>query len=215
MAGSVIAIDVVSDVICPWCFLGKRRLDRALESLPEGTAEIRWRPFLLDASIPREGLDRQDYLRRKFGEARLATLHDPLIAAGKADGVPYRFDRIARTPNTLDAHRLLRWAAAAGRQHAMAERLFLAYWNEGKDVGDRAVLRSFADEVSVDGADRLDSDADLEAVRAEIDAAAAMGIASVPTFIVGNRYAVIGAQPAEVLKSAITRALFDARSAAG
>ncbi len=210
-----IVVDVVSDVICPWCFLGKRHLDQAIAALNPGSVEVRWRPFLLDATIPREGLDRGEYLTRKFGAERIKDLHAPLIAAGKAAGVPYNFDRIARTPNTLNAHRLIAWSHAAGKQHAMAERLFMDYWSHGKDVGDHRVLIEAAIAVGLDGAlvaQLLASEADLDRVIAEINQAAEFGITGVPTFIFGNRYAVVGAQPPEVLKAGITRALLEARA---
>lgn len=210
-----IVVDIVSDVICPWCFLGKRHLDRAIASLEAGSVEVRWRPFLLDASIPKEGLDRKEYLTRKFGAERLDGLHAPLIAAGKAAGVPYNLERITRTPNTLNAHRLIAWSHAAGKQHEMAERLFMDYWSEGKDVGDARVLIDAAVAVGLDAtlvAQLLGSEADLDAVIAEINQAAEFGITGVPTFIFGNRYAVVGAQPPEVLKAGITRALLEARA---
>lgn len=210
-----IIVDIVSDVICPWCFLGKRHLDKAIASLDAGSVELRWRPFLLDATIPKEGLDRKEYLTRKFGAERLKDLHAPLIAAGKAAGVPYNFERITRTPNTLNAHRLIAWSHAAGKQHEMAERLFMDYWSEGKDVGEPRVLIDAAVAVGLDAtlvAQLLASEADLDAVIAEINQAAEFGITGVPTFIFGNRYAVVGAQPPEVLKSGITRALLEARA---
>jgi predicted DsbA family dithiol-disulfide isomerase len=211
-----IIVDVVSDAICPWCFLGKRHLDMAIAALDGASVEVRWRPFLLDASIPKEGMDRKEYLTDKFGAGRLKDLHAPLIAAGKAAGVPYDFDRITRTPNTLNAHRLMRWAHAAGKQHEMAERLFMDYWSEGKDIGEPRVLINAAVAVGLDGtlvAQLLGSEADLDAVIAEINQAAEFGITGVPTFIFGNRYAVVGAQPPEVLKAGITRAMLEARSA--
>jgi predicted DsbA family dithiol-disulfide isomerase len=210
-----IIIDIVSDVICPWCFLGKRHLDMAIASLDDAAVEVRWRPFLLDASIPKEGMDRKDYLTRKFGAERLKDLHAPLIAAGKAAGVPYDFERISRTPNTLNAHRLMRWAHAAGKQHEMAERLFMDYWSHGKDVGEPRVLLDAAIAVGLDAtlvAQLLGSDSDLDQVIAEINQAAEFGISGVPTFIFGNRYAVVGAQPPEVLKAGITRAKLEARA---
>ena len=116
MTADPIVIDIVSDVVCPWCFLGKRRLEKAMAMLPEQRFSIHWRPFQLDSTIPREGMPRKTYLERKFGAARLATLHDPLIAAGKAEGIPFAFDKITRSPNTLNAHRLIRWAGEAGKQ---------------------------------------------------------------------------------------------------
>jgi predicted DsbA family dithiol-disulfide isomerase len=211
---AAITIDIVSDVICPWCYLGKRRLDRALSQMPDLECEIRWRPFLLDASIPKEGMDRTEYLTKKFGAERLATIHDPLKAAGDAEGLPYAFDKITRTPNTLNAHRLLRWATVEGRQHDMAERLFRLYWTEGQDVGDRDVLLKAAVDEGLDGtiiAQLLNSEADLDAVIEEINTAADLGITGVPTFIFAARYAVVGAQPPEILKGAITRAMLEAR----
>ncbi len=205
----MIAIDVVSDVICPWCFLGKRRLDKAVAALDGIETEINWRPYQLDPSIPKQGIDRSEYLTRKFGAARLATLHDPLVEASKADGVPYRFDRITRTPNTLDAHRLIRWAHVSGRQHDMAERLFMAYWHDGLDIGDKDVLLKLAVDAGLDGtlvSQLLHNEADLDAVIAEINQAQRMGISGVPTFIIAGRYGVTGAQSPDVLKGAILKA---------
>lgn len=201
-------IDVISDVICPWCFLGKRRLDAALESLPDLDVFVRWRPFMLDPTIPPEGMDRQAYMLNKFGPERLKTIHDPLIAAGSELGVPYRFDAITRTPNTLDAHRLIRWAHTVDRQHDVTERLFMAYWSEGQDVGDRAVLARCAGEAGLNAAqiaELLDSGQDVENVQAEIAHAGDIGITGVPTFILAQRYALSGAQSPEVLADAIGR----------
>ena len=201
-------IDVVSDVICPWCFLGKRRLDKAIARLDGIDIMVRWRPFALDPTIPPEGKDRDVYLARKFPPERLKTLHEPLIAAGDADGVPFRFEAIARTPNTLDAHRLMRWSHTIERQHDMAERLFMAYWSEGKDVGDRAVLAREAGAAGLNTAqiaDLLDSDQDVEEVKTEIAHASAIGVTGVPTFIFAQSYALVGAQSPEVLADAIGR----------
>jgi predicted DsbA family dithiol-disulfide isomerase len=210
-----VTIDVVSDVICPWCFLGKRRLDRALSLHPDTPVDIRWRPFLLDATIPQEGIPRQVYLERKFGPERLKTIHDPLKAAGDAEGIPYAFDRITVTPNTLNAHRLLRWAQVKGLQHRMAERLFQLYWLEGADVGSSAVLIDAAAQLGLDStviARLLAGDADLDAIIEEIATAAEIGITGVPTFIFGGHYAVVGAQPPEVLASAIMRVALETRA---
>jgi predicted DsbA family dithiol-disulfide isomerase len=201
-------IDVVSDVICPWCFLGKRRLDAALENLDGLDVFVRWRPFMLDPTIPPEGLDRQDYMLKKFGEERLRTIHDPLIAAGEDLGVPYNFDAITRTPNTLDAHRLIRWAHTIERQHETAERLFMAYWSEGQDVGDRDVLARCAGDVGINAAqirELLDSEQDVAETKAEIQHATTIGVTGVPTFILAQSYALVGAQSPEVLADAIGR----------
>ena len=201
-------IDVISDVICPWCFLGKRRLDKALSTGEGLDIMVRWRPFMLDPTIPPEGLDRTQYLTNKFGAERLATLHDPLIAAARELAVPYDFEAITRTPNTLDAHRLMRWSHTIERQHDMAERLFMAYWSEGLDVGDRAVLAKCAGDIGINAAqiaELLDSEQDIAEVKAEIQHASDIGVTGVPTFIFGQSYALSGAQPPEVLADAIGR----------
>lgn len=203
MAHSVITIDVVSDVICPWCFLGKRRLEKALALIPEIKTEVIFRPFFLDASIPPEGLDRQAYMRAKFGEERLKTIHDPLIKAGKEDGVPFHFDKITRTPNSLDAHRLIRWALEAGRQLEMVEALFVAYWRDGKDIGDHATLIAIAQSQGLDVRSELASDKDKNEIMQECIKAQQMGISGVPTFIINQKYGVSGAQAAEMLAETI------------
>jgi predicted DsbA family dithiol-disulfide isomerase len=201
-------IDVVSDVICPWCFLGKRRLDAALARLDGLDVFVRWRPFMLDPTIPPEGLARQDYMLAKFGPERLKTIHDPLIAAGEELGVPFDFDAVTRTPNTLDAHRLIRWSHTVERQHETAERLFMAYWSEGQDVSDRDVLARCAGEVGINAEqirELLDSAQDVEETKAEIQHAGNIGVTGVPTFILGQSYALVGAQSPEVLADAISR----------
>lgn len=204
-----LVIDVVSDVICPWCFLGKRRLDKALALVPEVNVQVIFRPFFLDPTIPPEGMDRRAYMVAKFGEERLNTIHDPLIQAGKEDGVPYAFDRITRTPNTLNAHRLLRWAQTEGVQAAVAEALFMAYWNKGEDVGDTAVLTAIAAAQGLDGEDirrKLSTDEDAEAVMAEVQQAQAIGVTGVPTFILASRYGIVGAQSPQYIADAIRKA---------
>ena len=203
-----IEIDVVSDVICPWCFLGKRRLDKAIGMLDDIKVEVNWRPFFLDPTIPKEGMSRRSYLENKFGAERLKTIHDPLIAAGKEDGVPYALDRITRTPNSLDAHRLMRWSHVSGKQHDVAERLFMAYWNAGLDVGDHAVLLKIAGDAGMDRDDvseKLESGTDVETVNAEVSHAYRMGVTGVPCFIFAQKQGLIGAQPAEQLAEAIRR----------
>ena len=205
----MITIDVVSDVICPWCFLGKRRLDKALSLIPEVKAEVIFRPFFLDPNIPQDGLSRQDYMENKFGKERLKTIHDPLIAAGKEDGVPYHFDKITRTPNTLDAHRLIRWAKLEDKQAEVVEALFMAYWSQGRDVGDHKVL---ADIAAAHGMDRakvlreLASDRDKSEVLQETIQAQQIGVTGVPTYIINRKYGVVGAQGAEMLAEQIRKA---------
>jgi predicted DsbA family dithiol-disulfide isomerase len=151
MMRTSVVIDLVSDVICPWCFLGKRRLDKAIALVPEADVAVRWRPFFLDPTIPPEGQDRRQYLVNKFGEERLKTLHEPLEAAGKVDDVPYAFDKITRTPNTVNAHRVIRWAGESGVQQDVVEALFLAYWRDGRDVGDSDTLVTVAKSCGMDG----------------------------------------------------------------
>jgi predicted DsbA family dithiol-disulfide isomerase len=205
----MISIDVVSDVICPWCFLGKRRLDKALALIPDVKAEIIFRPFFLDPTIPWEGLDRQEYMTAKFGVERLKTIHDPLIKAGQEDGVPYHFEKITRTPNTLDAHRLLRWAMVESKQPEIAEALFMAYWSEGRDVGDHQVLAEIAE---AHGMNRegvlkaLASEQDKTEVLAETSQAEKMGVTGVPTYIINRKYGVVGAQSAALLAEQIKKA---------
>lgn len=200
-------IDVVSDIICPWCFLGKRRLDVALAAM-DMDVFIRWRPYMLDLTIPPGGLDRQTYMLDKFGAERLKTIHDPLIEAGKEIGVPYNFELITRTPNTLDAHRLIRWAHTVDRQTEMVERLFMAYWSEGQDVGNRAVLAQLAGEAGINAEqirELLDSEQDVAETKTEIQHALDIGVTGVPTFILAQSYALVGAQSPEVLADAINR----------
>jgi predicted DsbA family dithiol-disulfide isomerase len=206
---TTLTIDVVSDVICPWCFLGKRRLDKAIAELGSDVApEVRWRPFLLDPSIPKEGIDRTLYLERKFGSERVAELHKPLRSVGAAEGINYAFEKIRVTPNSLNAHRLVRWAHMQNLQNAMVERLFSLYWLEGADIGASDVLIRAGVDVGLDGtlvAQLLGSEADLDPVIAEINQATEIGITGVPTFILAGKYALVGAQSPEALRDAILR----------
>jgi predicted DsbA family dithiol-disulfide isomerase len=210
VAHTVITIDVVSDVICPWCFLGKRRLDKALSLIPEVKAEVVFRPFFLDPSIPQNGLSRQEYMEAKFGKERLKTIHDPLIAAGRADGVPYHFDKITRTPNTLDAHRLIRWAKIEGKQAEIVEALFMAYWSEGRDVGDHKVLAAIATAHGMDGEKvlaALATDQNKMEVLQETQQAQQIGVTGVPTYIINRKFGVVGAQDASMLAEQIKKAV--------
>ena len=209
-----ITIDVVSDVVCPWCYVGKHRLEKALAMMPERDFAIFWRPFQLDPTIPKEGMPRRAYLERKFGAERLADLHKPLIEIGKAEGIPFAFDKITRSPNTLDAHRLLRWAQESGRQNEMADRLFALYFVEGADIGSSDVLTKAAADVGLDAAlvaQLLVTEADLDPVIAEINAAQKMGISGVPTFIFAARFAISGAHPAETIRKAIEQSALTER----
>jgi len=204
-----LTIDVVSDVVCPWCYLGKKRLEQALAK-EKGEIEVRWRPYQLDPTIPPDGLDRKVYMRNKFGDdGRLEQVHDRLRALGAEEGIAYAFDKIERAPNTLDAHRLIRWAAASGAQDLIVEKLFSLYFVEGRDIGDRKLLVEVAREAGMDADNvekRLADGADEKEVRQEIAQAQSLGVTGVPYFVVASRFGVPGAQSAEVLSAAIERA---------
>lgn len=202
-------IDVVSDVMCPWCYIGKRRLARAIVMCgPEFEAEIRWRPFQLDATIPPEGMDRQEYLDRKFGRERAAENYKRIQEVGAMEGIPFAFDHIARSPNTLDAHRLIRWAATGDQQDAVVERLFALYFTEGADIGDHDVLIGVSREADMDVdlvAEMIASETDRDKVQEEIELAQQLGVEGVPTFVIASRYMLVGAQPAENLAEALAQ----------
>ncbi|MFL1875803.1 DsbA family oxidoreductase [Hansschlegelia beijingensis] len=210
-----LSIDVFADPVCPWCWIGKRRLEAALAARPDVEAVIRWRPYQLDPSIPPEGLDREEYLESKFDDvARLRATLDQITAIGRDEGIAFLFADITRAPNTLDAHRAIRWAAEEGpvAQGALIERLFEAYFTEAEDISDLDVIGRAADEAGLDWEtlrDRLDSDEDVEDVREEIAQARAIGVEGVPCFIFENKLVVMGAHPPEVLVEAIDRALGD------
>ena len=194
-------IDIVSDVVCPWCYIGKRRLEKALALRPEIEAEITWRPFQLNPDLPPEGVERQAYLAAKFGgNTHADRIYANVTEAGATVDIPFAFDRIRRTPNTRDAHRLLRYAAAAGSGERMVEALFRGYFVDGRDIGDRAVLAEIAGGVGLDAAEAgawLASPAELEQVLAEDRSARRLGINAVPCFIFERQYAVSGAQEPE------------------
>jgi predicted DsbA family dithiol-disulfide isomerase len=203
-------IDVISDTVCPWCFIGKRRLQRAMAMRGDIAFDVRWRPFQLDPTIPREGLDRQAYLDAKFGDGGVAEAHRLLTLEGAKEGIVFAFDAIRRAPNTLDSHRLIRWAEMAGVQDDVVERLFIAYFENGEDIGDIRVLSDIADLCGMDGVDiakMLESDADTALVEREEKLAREMGVTGVPAIIFGGRIAVSGAREPEILAAAIDKAL--------
>lgn len=146
-------IDIVSDTVCPWCFIGKRRIERAMALRPDVKFDVVWRPYRLDPSIPREGVDRRAYLKAKFGDSpRTSAMGEAIRSEGESEGIAFAFDKIARSPNTLDSHRLIRWSANAGKQDQIVERLFQAYFIEGQDIGNSAVLSEVAAKAGMDGA---------------------------------------------------------------
>ncbi|MCV3241589.1 DsbA family oxidoreductase [Mesorhizobium sp. ZC-5] len=204
-----ITVDVVSDVVCPWCFIGQKRLDKAVAAVPEVAVDIRWRPYQLDPTIPPEGKDRKQYMLAKFGnEERIREIHQRIEPLGAAEGIVFDFGAIKVAPNTLDAHRVIRWAGTAGDgvQNRLVRRLFQLNFEEGANIGDQAVLLEAARESGMDVAvveALLPTDADRDAVSSEIATAGRMGITGVPCFLLEGKYAVMGAQDAETLADAI------------
>lgn len=200
-------IDIVSDVMCPWCFIGKRRLEKALAIANDVDVEVAWHPFQLDPTLPPGGKDRRVYLEEKFGGAENADrIYDRVRAAGAEEDIPFAFEKIERSPNTLDAHRLIRWAGIEGVQDAVVERLFNLYFIEGADLTKDETLKGAAKDAGMDPemvGRLLASDADLAETEAEVVHAQAIGVQGVPTFILDGKYAVSGAQPAEILADAI------------
>ncbi|MBZ9993626.1 DsbA family oxidoreductase [Mesorhizobium sp. BH1-1-4] len=206
---NAITVDVVSDVVCPWCFIGQKRLDKAVAAAADVEVHIRWRPFQLDPTIPRQGKDRREYMLAKFGsDERIREIHARIEPLGEAEGISFAFDAIKVAPNTLDAHRLIRWAGAAGEdvQNRLVRRLFQLNFEEGANIGDHSVLVEAAREAGMDAsvvATLLPSDADVEAVGTEIATASRMGITGVPCFLLEGKYAVMGAQDVDTLADAI------------
>ncbi|MBI1217905.1 MAG: thioredoxin domain-containing protein [Rhodobacteraceae bacterium] len=195
----MIQLDIFSDPVCPWCYIGKTYLDRALEAAPNHPFAVEWHPFQLNPDMPAAGMDRADYLAAKFGgRDRAAQIYDRIAQAARVAGIEIDFDRIDRIPNTLDAHRLIHWAGLEGRQTPAVAALFRAYWREGRDIGDADVLTDIAASLGLDReviARLLAGDADREAMAARDAHARARGVTAVPTFIVGGQYALPGAQP--------------------
>jgi predicted DsbA family dithiol-disulfide isomerase len=208
-----VRIDIISDVVCPWCYLGKARLEAALKNLPNIEADIHWRPYQLDPAIPRTGVDRKAYMEAKFGPGPgLAEAHARLTAFGKELGLAFAFDTIKVSPNTMNAHRLIRWAAQAGAgiQNKAVDLLFKAYFEDGKDIGDAAVLTDIATSAGMDPdivTTLLPTDAEEAGVIGEIAQAKQLGISGVPCFIIDQKYAVSGAQTPDILADAIKNAL--------
>jgi predicted DsbA family dithiol-disulfide isomerase len=198
----MIKLDIFSDPICPWCYIGKARLDRALEQRPDHPFTIEWHPFQLNPDMPREGMDRRAYLEAKFGGKEGAIkAYMPVIEHAEKAGLKIDFEAIQRTPNTLDAHRLIHWAGIEGKQTFVVSALFRAYFVQGRDIGNTEVLADIADSAEMDAAviqRLLASDADVQDIRDRDAAAREMGITSVPTFIVNRQHAVPGAQPSDL-----------------
>lgn len=205
-----ISVDIVSDVACPWCYLGKRRIEEAIPLVSDIPVTIQWRPYQLDPTIPPEGVDRKAYMTAKFGDLEaMRPAHDRLVAMGNEVGIDYRFDDMKLSANTLDAHRLIRWSAAEGLQNEVVEGLFRANFTEGRNIGDKSVLADIAAEAGMNRdavAASLATDQDIAEVQQEIAEAQRIGVTGVPCFIVAGRYAVAGAHPAEAIADVIRKA---------
>ena len=213
-----LAIEVVHDLVCPWCYLGVRRLMRTLRHRPDLATELTWRPFLLNPDMPRMGMSRPDYVVRKFGgEDRARRLYASIAEIGRVEGIMFRFDRIKRTPSSIDAHRLVRYAARFGRADDMVEALFSAHFTDGYDIGDHGILMSVAAACGLDTSPVrrfLQSDEDLEGVHADNLRAHRLGINGVPCFVIGGRHAIAGAQEPEVIERLLDVAAVEATGTA-
>ena len=198
MTEQTVSLDILSDPICPWCYIGKTHLDKALAAAPDHPFVIQWHPFQLNPDMPREGMDRRAYLEAKFGGKEGAVrAYAPVVEHAEAAGLSIDFEGMKRTPNTLDAHRLIHWAGIEHKQLDAVDALFHAYFVEARDIGDTEVLSDIADSIGMDASvvmRLLASDADLEDIRLRDTKAREMGVNSVPTFIVAGKHAVPGAQ---------------------
>ena len=197
-----VKLDILSDPICPWCYIGKTHLDKALAAVPDHPFVIEWHPFQLNPDMPDAGMDRREYLERKFGGKEGAVrAYAPVVEHAENAGLKIDFEGMKRTPNTLDAHRLIHWAGIEGKQNDVVDGLFDAYFVQARDIGDPEVLADIADGAGMDAAvvmKLLKSDADREDMSKRDTHSREMGVSSVPTFIVANQHAVPGAQPPEM-----------------
>jgi predicted DsbA family dithiol-disulfide isomerase len=207
---SPVIVDVVSDVVCPWCFIGKRRLEKALALKPDVPVEVRWNPYFLNPWVPRAGISREQYLTTKFGSTeRYKEIAKRVAAAAAEEGLVYNLEKIARQPNTLDCHRLILWSGNVGDAGRMKQRLMELYFTEGADLSDPEVLVGAAVDCGMDAEvtrQLLASDADVDQVTQAADKAKEAGIDGVPFFIFGGKFAVSGAQDPAYLADAIGRA---------
>jgi predicted DsbA family dithiol-disulfide isomerase len=200
-------IDIVSDVVCPWCYIGKKRIEDALAQAGDVPVEVNWRPFFLNPWVPREGLSREEYLTTKFGSVdAYKGIAGRVVSAAGEEGLVYRPELVKRQPNTLDCHRLIHWAEAIGKAAQMKQRLMELYFRDGGDLTDREVLVQAAADVGLAAEDirgRLASDEDVALISGHAQEASDKGISGVPTFVFAQKYALSGAQPAELLARAI------------
>lgn len=198
----MIRLDILSDPVCPWCYIGKAHLDRALEAHPSHPFSIEWHPFQLNPGMPEGGMDRATYLEAKFGgKAKAVAVYARVEEAARNAGLEIDFAHIPRIPNTLNAHRLIHWAGLEGRQAAVVAALFRAYWREGRDIGEAETLVAIATACGLAGAmvaRLLASEADADDIRARDAHARERGVSGVPTFVLANQHVLTGAQPPEL-----------------
>ncbi len=208
-----LAVEVVQDLVCPWCYLGIRRLFRTLARRPDLLVDVSWRPFLLNPDMPRAGMSRTDYVLRKFGgEERARRMYASITDIGRVEGVMFRFDRMRRTPSSVDAHRLVRWAAGFGRADEVVEAILAAHFTDGTDIGDIAALTAIAASCGLRAASArafLAGTAEIEAVHADNLRAHRLGINGVPCFVVAGCHAIAGAQEPEVIERLLDVAAAD------
>jgi predicted DsbA family dithiol-disulfide isomerase len=206
-----LTIDVISDVVCPWCFIGKRRLEKAIALKPEIAVTVRYRPFFLNSWVPREGISRQEYLVRKFGSVERYMANAPrVVATAREEGLVYNIDAIERQPNTIDCHRLIRWSGESGDPAGMKQHLMDLYFTQGADLSGSEVLVAATRECGMDAdrvRQRLLSDEDVDIVTAEAQSFEAAGVNGVPYFILGGIFALSGAQEPEYLAEAMERTI--------
>jgi predicted DsbA family dithiol-disulfide isomerase len=218
MSPAMVKLVIFSDPVCPWCYIGKARLGRALEMRPEHPFEVEWHPFMLNPDMPAGGMDRRTYLETKFGGKRGAVdAYLPVVEEAARSGLKLNLDAIARTPNTLDAQRLIHWAGIEGRQTPVVSALFAAYFIEGRDIGDQGELARIAASCGMDGdliARLLATAADTDDIRARDGDARQKGVRAVPTFVVAGRHVVPGAQSVELWLDVIDELTGRARAGA-
>lgn len=207
-----IIVDIVSDIVCPWCWLGKQYFDTAVSAAPDIDVQVNWRPFMLDAGIPADGMPYTDYMQAKFGTGRsdkFKAMRAHLEGAAEAAGVEFHFDDIPMRPNTLKAHLLIKWASGQGKAHTASGALFKAFFQDLKDVGDDKVLAGIADDIGMDGKlveELLQTGRDVDTLKAELAYFQKLGVTSVPTFIYNGTFAVSGGQPPEAHQQALEKA---------
>ena len=213
----MVSLDIISDPICPWCYIGKANLDAAIEETGVNPFDMNWRVFQLNPDMPAEGVDRREYLEWKFGgKERAKEIYGRIRDAAAESGLEVDFSKIERTPNTMDAHRLIRWAKTTGMQNVLTQQLFVRYFEKGQDISDHAVLLDAAESVGMEREvvkSLLESDADRQMLLDEEATAREIGVSGVPCFIVGGKYVVQGAQPPETWVKVI-RELVEAEAAA-